>query len=234
MKGETDFTESLESSSNINLPGLAARAFPDMLDYMIYTGEVHCTTENSTALHYLGNYFGVKKLRWHVKKFLKQDIRASNSHIYFIHSTLFQDEQILSAVMGACVSDLMAIDVSSQLLQVTSAGFWLNVIERAPQTVGFREHLNKLISKYCRHHPDMELTTFKALSSRENLPQMHLSAALCFSQQTHFAILEDGEDSDLQSRCLECIAEKWNKINWSDIDMAITMSKMNKLDESAH
>ena len=227
MRSDSQFSESNSRMNSIQLQPLAAQAFPEMLDY-IYDGHVNCTTENATALHYLGSYFGVRRLRWHVKNFLKQDICAANADVYFMHAGIFHDDKIQSAVADACVNDLLAIDTSSCLLQVTTADFWKEVLDRAPQTKGFRGHLSKLIAEFCRHHPDLELSTFTELTSRENLPEIRLAAALSFCQQPNFSLLEECEDSDLHSRCIECIAENWDEINWEDSEMQSTLMQMEK------
>jgi hypothetical protein len=62
------FLEMETNTSKIQLDEVAANAFPYMLDYIYERNEtLAITSETAVALHWLGQYFEIRRLRWEVR-----------------------------------------------------------------------------------------------------------------------------------------------------------------------
>jgi BTB/POZ domain len=74
----TTFSEAQDNTSRIELNELAAKAFPEFLDYVYMPGQkMEFKTENATALYSLAKYFDVQRLRYGAKQFFRQDLRTT-------------------------------------------------------------------------------------------------------------------------------------------------------------
>lgn len=76
--------ETANNTSNIELHKVAATAFPVLLDFMYSCKDkLQITTENSTALYYLAQYFQIKRLRWEARQFWQIDLSLENAGVYY-------------------------------------------------------------------------------------------------------------------------------------------------------
>jgi hypothetical protein len=74
------FAEGQSNTSRIELEALAATAFPVLLDFMYNQhSSLAVNSKNAAALHYLGQYFGIRRLRWEARKFWTSDLSVSNA-----------------------------------------------------------------------------------------------------------------------------------------------------------
>lgn len=227
MRGGGRFAENAMQQSTVHLQSPAADAFPAMLDF-VYGGALKCSTENATALHHLGGYFGAKRLRHQVRQFLKHDICAVNSGVYFTQATLFRDTKVYSALVEACASELLEIDTGSSIVQVGSAEFWIHVADSGTRRSDFRRHLSMLIASFCKLHPNIDLETFISLTSKENISDLMPSAALSFCQHRHFSAVVETGQTDLPHRCIKCVAESWDEVGWDDVELQKALNQMDK------
>ena len=136
LEGGGRFAESKSNCSRVELEGIAAKAFPALLDF-VYTGKLQITTDTATALHYLGGYFEVRRLRWEVKQFWKKDLTVRNCGIYYEHAKIFQDDKIKTAAINMCTINIKDLDTSSSLVSILDAEFWLDVLRHAEKSNTF-------------------------------------------------------------------------------------------------
>lgn len=102
-----------------------------MLDYMYVQNErLAVTSDNVVALHFLGEYFSVCRLRWEAKTFWMQDLHPDNCHIYYQHATIFSDAKVLSGVRGICAACSRQVIENQLLLQLTAPGFGLGYFKK--------------------------------------------------------------------------------------------------------
>ena len=77
------FAESQSNKSRIQLQKQAADAFPDVLDF-VYGGNddrLNVSSTNATALHFLGEYFEMPRLRWEASQFWQSDLTLKNCSV---------------------------------------------------------------------------------------------------------------------------------------------------------
>ena len=86
------FAESSQKTSRIELDEIAAKVFPQLLDY-VYSVEapLEISTESATALYHLGGYFEMRRLRWEAKQFWQKDMTSANCGMYYEHSQSLLD-----------------------------------------------------------------------------------------------------------------------------------------------
>jgi BTB/POZ domain len=125
------FAESHDNTSRIVLHELAAKAFPEFLDYVYMAGKkVVCTADNATALYSLAKYFDVRPLRLEVKKFCLENMQNSiHCGTYYEHAKILQMESILGAAKKSCTTFAHNIKDDARLLHVTDMQFWIDLME---------------------------------------------------------------------------------------------------------
>ena len=114
--------EHATSTSRIELDPLAADAFPILLDY-IYSWNSDApaiTHENAAALHHLGNYFEISRLRIQVQQFWKENMTFGECAMYYQHAIRFSDNKLQAAVAKICCSGNQPADVCTILSTVLS------------------------------------------------------------------------------------------------------------------
>jgi hypothetical protein len=144
------FAEGQSNTSRIELEVLAAEAFPVLLDFMY---RLHINSENAAALHYLGQYFGIRRLRWEARQFWTSDLTILNSGKYFVHARIFQDDKLLTSISKMCAENILQIPQTSSLPKVSNADFWLGVLhhETRMRDAAVSRHMSELIVEFCRH-----------------------------------------------------------------------------------
>lgn len=126
------FVEARESLCRITLEAVAARAFPALLDYAYGAPTLQCTTETATALHYLGQYLEMRRLRWEARQYWWKDMCLENYAIYYQHAQLFHDERILQRMQVSLGSEqLKQLPLDSELLRVMDPNFLLTLLQTA-------------------------------------------------------------------------------------------------------
>ena len=67
-------------------------------------------TDSATALYYLAKYFDVRHLRWHVRRFWKDDVRKVEAcEMYYEHARILRETKILRDATEACHKNIMSI-----------------------------------------------------------------------------------------------------------------------------
>jgi hypothetical protein len=99
------FKTSTRSKSRIGLLDSAARAFPDMLDfiYSFQSESVKISTDTAVALRYLSDFFGVPTLFNDANAFIQEDMNKNNIHRYLREAQAFKDEELVLATMAIVV-----------------------------------------------------------------------------------------------------------------------------------
>ena len=220
------FAENQTNTSRIELDELAANAFPDLLDF-VYSldGPLTVTTENATALHYLGQYFGMRSLRWEAKQFWKKDLTIDTCAIYYKHATLFQDEKVLKAAKEVATENVMKLSPSSPLVKMEYPGFWIGLMESLTITNYVSFHLSTLIAELCRNI-DIEAKTFAQLTTAKNLPIIHFQAALTLLEIERTVSRPDASSlTSLQKRCIDAIAKNWHNLDTPREAIAAVLKK---------
>jgi len=208
------FAESKSNTSRIELHEIAARAFPDVLDY-VYAGErqLNVSTMNAAALHYLGGYFEMRRLRWEAKQFWKKDLGIKTCGRYYCHAKIFEDEKILKAAAKTYADSILQVDASLPWITRTGPDFWLSVLEEATITSGFSRHVSTLLAKACSTMV-LDGSAFEELTSKKYLPEIHFNAALKLVELEQALVKPDaGILTCLQKRCAKALSEKWQSID---------------------
>jgi hypothetical protein len=100
----TELAESKTSTTVLELEASAARAFPDMLDF-IYNQKENLSSESAVPLRHLASYFCVPTLFEHTNKFIQKDIGTSNIHVYLKEALLYQDDTMIWATMKVAANN---------------------------------------------------------------------------------------------------------------------------------
>jgi hypothetical protein len=248
------FSESTDRKSRIELHELAAKVFPDLLDYLYHLGpNMPFTTENATALYYMAKYFDMDRLRWDAKQFWKRDLeRVGACGTYLEHAYLLQVDKILQPANRACMANIMSMDTTSRLVHVPDSSFWLKLLasDRPMQEKMTKDrdsdsdfsdssssdeatvvsqsvfscHVSVLIAEFVKHVP-VDTPTFQKLTSKKSLPSIHYQAALPLMDSERAVVApDDSVLTCLQGRCINAIAA-----NWEDFDPEDMLVSQNKL-----
>jgi hypothetical protein len=211
------FSENQENKSRIELHELAAKAFPDLLDYL-YCAESspNINTENATALQSLAKYFDMPQLRWAVKEFWTADIKLSqNCGTYYEHAHLLQANKIFRAAAQSCMDNIWKITPPSRLVHVDDAGFWIKLLNDKSVTnrTNFSYHMSKLIAAFCLHVP-IDMATFEKLTAPKLLPTIDGRAALLLLDAERRLVAPDAAKlTRFQERCMKAFANDWELID---------------------
>lgn len=97
---KSDMKESIEGRTRLELEPSAAKAFPAFLDY-IYTGDLVLTSDSAVALAYLGDYFGVAKLKPRVDIYIQNDIQKprANVHVYCREAIMYKNSKLIELLI---------------------------------------------------------------------------------------------------------------------------------------
>jgi len=220
------FTEFETKTSKIELNTIAADAFPSMLDYM-YSRDTDddddhpFTTENATAMRFLGQYFEISLLRSEATQFCKNDMCIENLATYYEHAQLFRDEKILKMVAMKCCDELKEIDLDFPLMQLSDVSLWKNIIHlflngHAGPSYDSKP-LSRLIGEFCSVHRDLvDAEIFALLTDSTHMKEIDKDAAVPLLKLEH-SILPESKAGDvftsLQSRCIRAIAKSWKSID---------------------
>jgi hypothetical protein len=151
------------------LSKLEATAFPALLDYIYSVGdELEICCETATALHHLGGYFEMRRLRWDAKGFIEMKMSASSCGTFYEHAKILNKQKILDAASNAAALEIMQITIHSRLMHVPDQSFWINIFKNATIDESFSNHVSLLLAiylQYCGASPE----TFKKLTARECL-----------------------------------------------------------------
>ncbi|GKY93949.1 hypothetical protein MPSEU_000361800 [Mayamaea pseudoterrestris] len=231
------FAENGESKSRIELNELAAKSFPDLLDYL-YCAEStpKISTDNATALSFLSKYFDVPQLRWTVKTFWKRDILWPKAcGTYYEHARLLNESKIRRASLQSCLDNIWEIDSSTRLVHVPDASFWLMLGEQIHAGIAggqFMNHqsqqLSKLVAAFCRHVA-VDQETFQKLTKETALPQIDAKAALSLLDIERVLLSPDEANlTSLQERCIVAFSNAWNQIDANlEAETVATLQKQN-------
>ena len=215
VRQHSEFSENQSRSSRIELPPLAAEAFPFFLDYFyLKSGSLEdIDYEHAAALFYLGDYFGVVGIQHAAEKVWRQHMKIENCAVFYEHSQLFSNEKLAEAVDQLLCHDVGAIDPLRANFAGASISSWLHVLTTALETNNGRpnDNLVALISKFCyKRKDDLSFEAFLMLTDLEVLPTMGYKAALSFLEFDKLfcgsSSLSSGELSDLQARCIDELA----------------------------
>jgi len=228
-----NFAESETKTSKIELNEAAAKAFPFMLDFL-YSREdkLELSTENATALHFLGQYFEIHRLRWETARFCKIDISMDNLVAYYEQGKLFHADAILKIVAIQCRKNLKMIGLESQLMELSDATLWRNIIHlfrqqgKGDSSSDHSEYLSRLIAKFCSSHRDLvDAATFTYFTDPIHMEEVDKDAAIPLLQLEGLFLPNTKTSemlSNLQYRCIEAIASSWEDIDVSSLRRDLT------------
>jgi len=215
------FAEAARRTSRIPLPRLAANAFPFMLDYMYQSNEpLVVETETATALHFLGQYFENRELRWDAKQYWKYDLTLANCHVYYEHAKVFRDEKIINAVAQTCENNFHLLEPSSPIVMVSDPEYFLNIMDHS--TIGKEDSLrvSRLVAEVCNlSHKNLKAGVFWAITDEKFIPIIHLSVATDLLRL--HSLYQEGYQtinalSSLQARCADALAKNWRYMATSE------------------
>ena len=224
------YAESKSRTSRIELDPLAAKAFPQLLDFVYSSDDngLAANTENATALHYLGQYFEIRRLRWLARQFWKKDLSLINVDTYYEHAKKFHDGRVLEAAASLCSKNIMKIESTSRIIQISDSNLWIRILDEADNHDATRLHLSSLIAAHCGNI-EVDEETFQKLTREGILPRIAFAAAPKLSDLEDKVTTPDdrckgthregeGDLSNLQKRCVKSMAEKWEALDTSDQD----------------
>ena len=220
------FVETRHSTSRIELHPLAAACFPQFLDYMYGVDGWNISTESATALHYLGQYFENRRLRWEAKQFWKRDMNFQNLGTYYAHATVFHDAKIIRSVVDACAQNMYKMSPDLSIMQTSTPQLWLDVLRRDPNSCSQSQTTSTVVATFCSIHARViDKATFEELTSSIHLPHIHVSVALTLmnlERQIASVAADPVVDlssnnnnnslSNLQERCVASLHQNWNKV----------------------
>lgn len=214
------FSESQQATSRISLHPLAAAAVPLMLDFLyvpFHPDSLNLSLDNATALHWLGQYFEIPRLRWDAYEFCRKNITPETCGTYYEHAYALQDSKILKMARKFCKENIGTIPVySTRLVHLPDPVFWLELFEERKCTeqeysLADMDNLSKLVNAFCIHNePQLDAEIFKQLTEESNLLWIHSDVALSLLDLEHKIVSPDPTSlSSLQERCIDALVRDW-------------------------
>ncbi|CAB9498989.1 expressed unknown protein [Seminavis robusta] len=208
------YQESSSSTSHIKMHSLAAKAFPELLDFVYSEEYLEICTENAAALVFLGEYFEIQSLRLEAKDFIREFLSWDNAGSFYEQWTIFCTDDILEELVDFPFRSLTDFDVNSEFIQYTDPSFWLEVAKKRPQCpprARSDEWSLILATNFALHEDKLDLQTFQDLTSESIMPTMDSSAALdlCEVEERLRKSPDDGDNdppSPFQLRCARAVA----------------------------
>lgn len=212
----------MTTTTLLELEGLAAAAFPCLLDFLYDPqARINLTTQNATALHVLAQRLEIKSLRARARDFWMQDMGMDNLAVYYEHSStrVLDDPLILRAVEMYCAQHLFDVRGNctiADILDQIDPQFLLNVITLASNDAVDREafslRLSLIIAVYCNmHQRELDDLMFHRLTDARHLPAIEAQAARAFLELQE--VLSGGPNdriTSLTERCIAVLAENWD------------------------
>ena len=162
----------------------AANAFPLMLDFLYsHEHKIELKTGNAVALHFLGQFFEIHRLRYEAIGFCKSDMILETVDTYYEHAKIFNDEKIAKLVAKVCCDGLKDIARDSPLLKVSDVALWRHIIEliRDGRAGLFYDskYLSRLVAEFCATHGDeMDSETFNHFTDPTHMLVVATEAAV--------------------------------------------------------
>ena len=103
--GASRLAEAARCESKLELEAEAAKAIPELLDY-VYSGKLDATKENACALFHLANYLANPALHAAVKEFLDDTLDHSTAPMYLAGAHQFAMEKLIDASVGVAAENL--------------------------------------------------------------------------------------------------------------------------------
>jgi len=214
------FSESQQATSRIPLHPLAAAAVPLMLDFLyvpFHLDSLNLSLDNATALHWLGQYFEIPRLRWDAYQFCRKNLTPETCGTYYEHAYALQDTKILKLARKFCKENIGTIPVySTRLVHLPDPTFWLELFEERKSTeqeysLADMDNLSKLVNAFCVHNEhQLDAETFKQLTEESNLLWIHSYAALSLLDLEQKIVSPDPATlSSLQERCIDALVRDW-------------------------
>lgn len=206
-----------DGTTHLELDEKAAKVFPDLLDFLYKPDALVISTQTAPALHYLGQYLGIRRLRWEAKQFWKLDLSMKNVGTYYEHAYIFEDEKILESVKELLVKEIMNVKPTSKIVKVSHCDLWSNVVELVIAHGGSNlntkiKYMSEIIAEFATQNvSNIDAKGFDKLTSADKLPVVSYKAA---------AALMEVKDKlggkgipDLHDRCTTAMAKEWAAVN---------------------
>jgi BTB/POZ domain len=232
---DSEYAESQDNTSRIELSEREAKAFPLLLDYMYDAAapKPPFTTDNATALYSLAKRFLVTRLYIEAKAFCRQDMQhADKCGTYYEHATILQAKSILTLAAEYCRKNITIIKPSpSRLHHVPNPQFWIDLMKDQAEKGTLQTlwdgpghwELSGHIAMFCeKHHATLSPETFLQLTDEAFLPESQIrplnAMVLLDCERRIIGYNEDGvvigynedgvdgELSNLQNRLVNAVA----------------------------
>lgn len=96
----SNFAESQNQTSRIELHRLAADAFPQLLDYVYDVNpDLEMEEVSVTALHCLADRFAVRGLKTKSEEFLDEEIAIEKMHVFYQHVKILHNNYVLQTLV---------------------------------------------------------------------------------------------------------------------------------------
>ncbi|CAB9531440.1 nervous system development [Seminavis robusta] len=216
------FQEGVQSISCIELHALAAKAFPDMLDYVYDPRRtLDISIGTAVSLYHLGEYFEIHPLQCDALEFIKK-VDPAICHIMVQHAMIFHNDTIIEAVGELLSEEICEIKPYYKIVSdVFFPPLWLHMsksmdkrYERVRKCLRsyYFQILSSLIAIFVKCHKNaLDTATFEELTSEKNMPFFHADSSLLFLEVEEFIRKKEGkevvvEGTVLGKRCARAIA----------------------------
>jgi len=210
-------------TSQIEFTDIAAKTFPNMLDF-IYScdDETTITAHTSVPLYHFGTFFDIPLLRSAVRAFWNDKLDFSGFIVCYEHSKIFQGEKAGKAIVTKILKTLPDHISDPNFLKSSDEEFWMHLLRKNNGKP--HENLSVWVSEFCSHRQctnQLTRATFSELIDISLLPELHPNAAvtLMVIEKRFMSTSDTGRVNELlsplQNRCIERVAldywEAWNR-----------------------
>ena len=175
LLSSNNFSESVDNTSSVDLPGEVAAHFPDFLDY-IYSMHTESASvicfKNWKSMRWLANYFQVSKLLRDVISFIEKDLYNLDhmeDYISELHNIAhsgqsnfyIEGSSLLAMAARICAEMLLSIEPGSSLANSIPPRMFLKIISYLTESsyncsYDVNHHINCLILEYLEHNVEEE------------------------------------------------------------------------------
>jgi hypothetical protein len=210
---------SSEGKITIQLPRLAAMAFPGFLAYVYCDGTnaESFSLETALPLHYLGKKFEIPMLRWDAKSYIQGSISADNWHLYYQQARSLMDRKAQKVALDVCAESLSKVSTSDDMVSVVSPRVWISLLKAKARNPCDRLTVEKVLIRVLQFHTEkIDAGLFRELTDIAVLPAVLCADAAVSLLRAEAAVLPAAAPCDhdlqveptcLQKRCVATIAK---------------------------
>jgi BTB/POZ domain len=235
LLSQTDFqfVENRDNFTIVELPRVAADAFPAVLDFIYSQGALCNGLEKDPAITlgalYVADYLDVPALRWKCRAVIDEKLNKENLHEYYTLAATLKQVKTIRKIEEMVVDNIThftpessiwkILTVESMMEIVGSDKYFLNMPQWKEKGRSIARRLSKFVLSFASHNHEQNGLTmgdFALLTQDEYLSIIHPSVAIQLIELESIICgidLGSPQQTSLRCRCFNTLARRLKDVN---------------------